>query len=85
MAAAVKKGTVLVPKIQDNQVDYAELEGARVIESTGNIVLVFAQAEVVMPGKWRLHRDLCVGDRIRAFWDADGRFILDWEDEAAEA
>ena len=75
------KKTVVKAGIKDNQVDFAELLNARSIEATGNLVLVFQNSEVIMPGSWRLPRDLCLGDRIKAYWDENSRFHIAWEDE----
>lgn len=75
--AATKKGTVIRKAFATNQFEFAELLGARELES-GNLVLQFADAEVVMPGGWRLSQDLCVGDIVVAYWDEDGRFHLEW-------
>lgn len=76
MAATAKK-QVVRRGIASNQFEYAELLGARELES-GNLVLVFEHAEVVMPGNWRLSQDLCIGDFIVAYWDEDGRFHLEF-------
>ena len=82
MAAKKNEKVVVKSRIADNQMEPAELLGARGIAATGNIVLIFQNSEVIMPGAWRLHRDLCVGDRVSAYWDDDRRFHLTWEDEA---
>lgn len=81
MAATAKKGTVIRKALADNQLDFAELIGAREIASSGNLVLMFANSEVVMPGNWRLRRDLAIGDVIKAYWDEEHRFHLVWKDE----
>lgn len=75
--AATKK-QVVRKAIANNQPEFAELIGARELRS-GNLVLLFEHAEVIMPGAWRLQQDLCIGDVIRAFWDNDGRFHLEWQ------
>lgn len=77
MATTKKERKVVRKAIQANQFEYAELLNARELES-GNLVLVFENAEVVMPGGWRLSQDLCIGDFIVAYWDEDGRFHLEW-------
>lgn len=77
MATTKKERKVVRKAIAANQFEYAELLGARELES-GNLVLVFEHAEVVMPGNWRLSQDLCIGDFIVAYWDEDGRFHLEW-------
>lgn len=81
MANKNGKGTVVKPGILDNQTDFSELINARDIKATGNLVLVFQNSEVIMPGAWRLHRDLCIGDRIKAYWDDSRKFHLEFEDE----
>lgn len=77
MAAKQAEKVVIRKAKAQNQFDYAQLLGARELES-GNLVLVFEDAEVVMPGAWRLNQNLCVGDYIVAYWDEDGRFHLEW-------
>lgn len=77
MATKTSERKVIRRAIAANQFEYAELLGARELES-GNLVLIFEHAEVVMPGNWRLTQDLCVGDFIVAYWDEDGRFHLEW-------
>lgn len=77
MATKTNERKVIRKAIAANQFEYAELLGARELES-GNLVLIFEHAEVVMPGSWRLTQDLCVGDFIVAYWDEDGRFHLEW-------
>lgn len=77
MATKTNERKVIRKAIAANQFEYAELLGARELPS-GNLVLVFEHAEVVMPGNWRLTQDLCVGDFIVAYWDDDGRFHLEW-------
>lgn len=68
---------VIIKKaLATNQETKAKIQDFRVIEN-GNIVLIFAEAEVVMPGNWRLSKDLCVGDTVAAYWDQDGRFHLE--------
>lgn len=80
---ATKKGDVLVKaNIATNQVEKAELIGARTLKS-GNIVLVFDGAEVIMPGGWKIDRDLCVGDKVAAYWteeEGGNRFHLEYGD-----
>ena len=77
MATKTNERKVIRKAIAANQFEYAELLGARELES-GNLVLIFEHAEVVMPGNWRLTQDLCVGDYIVAYWDEDGCFHLEW-------
>ena len=77
MAAKVSERKVVRKAIANNQFEMAELKAARELDS-GNLVLVFDDAEVVMPGNWRLSQDLCIGDTIVAYWDTDGRFHLEW-------
>lgn len=77
MAAKQAEKVVIRKAKAQNQFDYAQLLGARELES-GNLVLIFEDAEVVMPGAWRLNQNLCVGDYIVAYWDEDGRFHLEW-------
>ena len=77
MATKTNERKVIRRAVAANQFEYAELLGARELES-GNLVLIFEHAEVVMPGNWRLTQDLCVGDFIVAYWDEDGRFHLEW-------
>ncbi len=72
--------TVIKKAIANNQTTFAPILDARELES-GNIVLVFQNSEVVMPGSWRLRRDLCIGDNVKAYWD-ENRFHLEWKDEA---
>lgn len=80
MAATAKKGTVIRKALADNQLDFAEILDYREIASSGNIVLMFANSEVVMPGNWRLRRELVVGDVVKAYWDEEHRFHLVWKD-----
>lgn len=68
--------TIIKKAIQQNQTTAAEILDFRMIEN-GNIVLIFKESEVVMPGNWRLTKDLCVGDTVAAYWDEDGRFHLE--------
>lgn len=70
--------TIIRKAIAQNQTEFAELLGAREIKS-GNLVLIFKDAEVVMPGNWRLTQDLCVGDQVKAYWDEESRFHLEWK------
>lgn len=78
------KKSPAIAKIADAQTTFAELKDVRTIQKTGNFVLVFDHAEVIMPGGWRLNRDLYIGDEIVAYWDEDAegnrRFHLDWAD-----
>lgn len=62
--------------IRHAQMTPAPVVDARVL-ANGNIVLVFQDAEVIMPGNWRLDEDLYVGDACVAYWDEDGRFHLE--------
>ena len=80
MAATAKNRQVVRKAIASNQTTFAELIDYRELES-GNIVLIFANAEVVMPGAWRLQRDLFIGDIIVAYWDQDSRFHLEWQED----
>lgn len=77
MAATKKERRVIRRGIASNQFEFAEILDFRELES-GNIVLVFEHAEVVMPGNWRMSQDLCVGDYVVAYWDEDGLFHLEF-------
>ena len=77
MATKTNERRVIRRAVANNQFELAEILDFRELES-GNIVLVFEGAEVVMPGGWRLTQDLCVGDFVVAYWDEDGRFHLEW-------
>ena len=71
--------TTIVRAIATNQTTPAIITGYHLTPKE-NIVLEFESAQVVMPGGWRTNRDLNVGDCVAAYWDADGRFHLEWED-----
>lgn len=75
--AATKTRKVIKKAIRHEQKDFAEIIDFRELDS-GNIVLIFEDAEVVMPGGWRLSRDLLVGDMVVTYWDEDGKFHLEW-------
>ena len=77
MATKQAERKVIRRGIADNQFELAEILDFRELDS-GNIVLIFEHAEVVMPGGWRLTRDLCVGDHVVAYWDDEGRFHLEF-------
>lgn len=75
---ASKKSTCIRKAVMSNQFELAQIVDYRELES-GNIVLIFdSGAEVVMPGGWRLDRDLNVGDYVVAYWDSDGMFHLEF-------
>lgn len=71
----------LIPAMND-----ATAEGGSILETlrkleSGNIVLVFNDCEVIMPGTWSIRKNefpngLYEGQRLNAYWDADGRFHL---------
>ena len=60
------------------QKTFAALKDFRELEN-GNCVLVFSDAEVIMPGNWRLSHDLYEGVEIKAYWDDKSRFHLEWK------
>ena len=66
--------------VADEQRTPAEIVGFHHTPA-GNIVLEFADAEVIMPGGWRMPagRNLYVGDIVAAYWD-DGRFHIEFAD-----
>lgn len=61
------------------QKTFAPLKDFRELEN-GNCVLVFDESEVIMPGAWRLQQDLYEGVSIRAWWDSQSKFHLEWEE-----
>ena len=79
------KKVLAISKIATSQEEFAELLDVRTIEKTGNYVLVFENSEVIMPGQWRLNRDLYIGDSVAAYWAEDDegrvRFHLEWEED----
>lgn len=70
------KGSVIVAAKGNAQMVEAEILGAHYTPK-GNIVLEFADNEVIMPAGWRSATDLCVGDNAIAYWDEDGKFHLE--------
>ena len=76
--------TIIVKAVATSQVEPAEILDYRTTPN-GHIVLVFDQADVIMPGNYRLRRDLAVGDVVAAYWtdEADGtkKFHLEWQDQ----
>ena len=81
MATTVKKNNdtrkVFKKAIANKQTVFAELRDVRDL-SSGNCVLVFDEAEVIMPGSWRLQKDLYEGILLIAYWDDDGMFHLEY-------
>lgn len=75
--AATKERKVFRKAIASNQTTFAKLRNVRELDS-GNLVLVFDEAEVIMPGNWRLAHDLVEDDELIAYWDEDGGFHLEW-------